>query len=74
MDADNKVFARIFLWWRESEDFKKELNYRNSGKSIAVLKTVITIALFSDFHTRISIKSHNIGTAFSHFQTIYTII
>ncbi|MEK5782084.1 hypothetical protein VXE43_19325 [Acinetobacter baumannii] len=54
MDADNKVFARIFLWWRESEDFKKELNYRNSGKSIAVLKTVITIALFSDFHTRIS--------------------
>lgn len=54
MDANNKVFARIFLWWRESEDFKKELNYRNSGKSIAVLKTVITIALFSDFHTRIS--------------------
>lgn len=54
MDANNKVFARIFLWWRESDEFKKDLNYRNSGKSIAVLKTVLTIALFSDFHTRVS--------------------
>lgn len=54
MNADSKVFARIFLWWRESDEFKKDLNYRNSGKSIAVLKTILAIALASDFHTRIS--------------------
>lgn len=53
----NKVFSRIFLWWKDSPDFKKGLSYKNSGESIAVLKTILVIAIFSDYESRKSIVS-----------------
>ena len=56
----NKVFARIYFWWKDSCEFKKELSYQNSGESIAVLKTILAIAAFSDFHSRESTISFSV--------------
>lgn len=36
----------------DTDDFRLELSYPSSGKSIAVLKTIIAIGLASDFDTR----------------------
>ena len=47
-----KVFSKLNLWWVDAAFFKKVLNNKETGKGIAVLKTVIAIAMESDFHSR----------------------
>lgn len=50
--SNKKLFSRISLWWTDTDDFKYELSYPTSGKSIATLKTVIALAHESDFFSR----------------------
>lgn len=52
MAVNKKIFSKISLWWMDTDIFRKELSYSATGKSIAILKTIIALALVSDFDTR----------------------
>ena len=59
MATNKKIFSKISLWWMDTDIFRKELSYSATGKSIAILKTIIAIALVSDFDTRESEVSYS---------------
>ena len=54
----SKIFARANLDWLSS-DFFKSLSIKEVGKSIAVLKVFLALALESDFDTRVTKVSYS---------------